>query len=217
MADIRSHSRLEFGMRVDCADGTFGELEDLLVDPSTLRVRHLVVQPVHGPGQARLIPIELAAKVGNQGVVELRCTVDQARKLRPVHEVADLEGEGPPSDTKEWDVGIREALPMPNYGAGAAVEDTDIMLMYDRVPKGEIELRGASVALTADGGDAGSVKGFLVDGVQITHLMLVRGHLWRRHELAVPAANIARVTTDALDLDLSGEQLESLPSQRVRG
>ncbi len=216
MADIQAHSRLEFGKPVNCVDGAFGELEDVLVEPRSLRVMHLVVEPVNGPGQARLVPVELAANVGSEGVVQLRCTVDQARKLRPVHEVADLGGEGPPSDSNEWDVGIRQALPMPSYGAGTAVEDADIMIEYDRVPKGEIELRKASLARTADGGDAGSMKGFLVEGPQITHLVLLRGHLWRRHELTVPAANIARITTDAIDLDLSREQLKSVPSQPVR-
>jgi uncharacterized protein YrrD len=215
MTDISAHSRLEFGTAVNCVDGTFGEVEDILVEPRSLRVMHLVVQPVTGPGQARLVPVELVANVERGGVVQLRCTVDEARKLSTVHEVADLGAEGPPSGDKEWDVGIRQALPMPTYGAGTAVEDADIMLEYDRVPKGEIELRKASLARTADGGDAGRVKGFLVEGVQITHLVLLRGHLWRRHQLAVPAANIASMTTDAIDLNLSREQLESVPSQPV--
>jgi hypothetical protein len=216
MVDFPTHPRLEFGETVNCIDGEFGELEDVLVEPTSLRVMHLVVQPVNGPGQARLVPIELAAPIGASGVVELRCTVDQARKLRPVHEVADLGGEGPPTDSEQWDVGIRDALPMPSYGAGTTVEDADIMLMYDLVPKGEVELRGASVARTADDDDAGRVKGFLVEGVQITHVLLRRGHLWRRYELAVPASNIARVTTDSLDLELSSDQLKSVPSQPVR-
>lgn len=215
MAGIRSHSRLEFGQPVSCADGAYGYLEDLLVNPSALRVMHLVVQPANVPGQARLVPIEFA-ETGSGGVIQLRCTVDQAGRLRPVHELANLRTEGAPTDGGDWEVGIREALPMPSYGAGSAVEDTDIMLAYDRVPKGEIELRGASVTRTVDGGDAGHVEGFLVDGVQITHLVLRRGHLWRRREFAVPAANIARVTTDAVELELSGEQLKSLPSKPVR-
>lgn len=215
MVDIRSHPRLEFGQPVNCTDGAYGELEDLLVDPSALRVMHLVVRPVNVPGKARLVPIELA-EIGPEGAVKLRCTLDQARQLRPVHELATLGTDKAPMDGTEWDVGIREALPVPSYGAGAVVENTDIMLMYDRVPKGEIELRGESFARTVDGGDAGRVEGFLVDGVQITHLVLQRGHFWRRRELAVPAADIASVTTDAVELRLSSEQLKSLFSQLVR-
>lgn len=207
--------RLEFGQPVNCTDGAYGELEDLLVDPSALRVMHLVVQPVNMPGRARLVPIGLA-EIGRARAVELRCTLDQAGQLRPVHRLAALGSDEAPMDDTEWDVGIREALPVPNYGAGAAVENTDMMLMYDRVPKGEIELRGASIARTLDGGDAGRVEGFLVDGMQITHLVLRRGHLWWRRELAVPAAKIARVTTDVVELELSSEQLKSLPSQPVR-
>lgn len=47
--------------------------------------------------------------------------------------------------------------------------------------------------------------------MHITHLVLQRGHLWWRRELAVPAAKIARVTTDVVGFELSSEQLKPLP------
>ena len=52
-------------------------------------------------------------------------------------------------------------------------------MTYDRVPKGEVEIRRSSAVTSADGHDLGQVDGFLVDGeAHITHFILERGHLW---------------------------------------
>ena len=60
-----------------------GELADVVIDPTTKRVTHLVVQPHHEHGQARLVPIELA-EGGDEGQPEisLRCTVEEVRRAR---------------------------------------------------------------------------------------------------------------------------------------
>ena len=52
--------RLEFGTRVDCRDGTFGTLADVVIDPTTKRVTHLVVELTGENWRARLVPVELA-------------------------------------------------------------------------------------------------------------------------------------------------------------
>ena len=52
--------RLEIGNRVRCADGMYGELADIVIDPLEKRVTHLVVQSERGEGGARLVPIQLA-------------------------------------------------------------------------------------------------------------------------------------------------------------
>jgi hypothetical protein len=39
----RCAMRLELGGRAGCSDGTFGELADVMIDPTTRRVTHLVV------------------------------------------------------------------------------------------------------------------------------------------------------------------------------
>ena len=52
--------RLELGARVDCADGTFGELADVVIDPTTKRVTHLVVQAKGAAIGRTVVPVELA-------------------------------------------------------------------------------------------------------------------------------------------------------------
>ena len=52
--------RLILDCSVTCADGAFGELSDVIIDPGTLRVTHLVVQPPEHHHLARLLPLSCA-------------------------------------------------------------------------------------------------------------------------------------------------------------
>jgi hypothetical protein len=62
----------------------------------------------------------------------------------------------------------------------------------------------------------GEVDGFLVDkGDQITHLVLQRGHLWKKSEVTIPLGAIEKVETDSVTLSLTKQELEELPAVRV--
>ena len=90
-------------------------------------------------------------------------------------------------------------------------------MTYDRIPKGEIEIRRNSSVSSQDGHDLGPVDGFMVaDDGQITHLVLRRGHLWGEREITVPIAAVARVRTDAVTLALTKDAVGELPSIPVR-
>ncbi|HEY6888204.1 MAG TPA: hypothetical protein VI300_10505, partial [Solirubrobacter sp.] len=52
--------KLELGCPVACTDAPFGELADVVIDPLSRRVVHLVVQPSGHHSRARLVPIERA-------------------------------------------------------------------------------------------------------------------------------------------------------------
>jgi sporulation protein YlmC with PRC-barrel domain len=212
--------RLELGTPVRCTDGTFGELADVVIDPISRRLTHLVVRPGHEQGQARLVPVELAASGDNGSEVSLDCTVDEVTKLEPVHEYAYLRlGESPVEDP-EWEVGVEDVLALPYYEADpygpSPIYDTNVGMAYDRVPKGEVEIRRASAVASVDGHDLGQVDGFVVDAEgQITHVILERGHLWGRREVTIPIGAVATVETDAVTLSLSKDEVGSLPSVRV--
>ena len=51
--------RLDIGTTVRCSDTALGELADIVIDPTTRRVTHLVVEPHHGIYARRLVPIAL--------------------------------------------------------------------------------------------------------------------------------------------------------------
>jgi sporulation protein YlmC with PRC-barrel domain len=219
--------RLEIGDRVRCTDGVYGELADIVIDPLEKRVTHLVVQPEQGEGEARLVPIQLAKGSGGdeQRELELECSLDEAQGFESVHEAAYLRLGERPAEDPNWDVGIEEVLGLPYYaGLGyAGLEgqypgevDSHVTMYYDRVPKGEVEVRRASAVVSADGHSLGEVDGFLVDADEhITHFVLERGHLWGRKEVTIPIGAVARVESDAVHVALSKDEVGALPAVRV--
>jgi sporulation protein YlmC with PRC-barrel domain len=213
--------RLELGTSVRCTDDSFGELADVVIDPISKRLTHLVVRPRHEEdGQARLVPVELAATGDEGSEISLRCTVDELNKLEPVREFAYLRLDEVPVEDPDWDVGVEDVLALPYYEADplgpVPIYDTNVGLTYDRIPKGEVEIRRSSAVTSADEHDLGQVDGFVVDSdEQITHFILERGHLWGRREVTIPIGAVAKVETDAVTLSLSKDEVGALPSVRV--
>ena len=216
--------RLEIGNRVRCTDGVYGELADIVIDPLEKRVTHLVVQPEQrvGEGEARLVPIQLAkGRDDKQREIELECALDEAQRFESVHEAAYLRLGESPADDPDWDIGVEDVLAMPYYAGldmGVYPDElpSHVTMYYDRVPKGEVEVRRASVVISADGHSLGEVDGFVVDADQhITHFVLERGHLWGRKEVTIPIGAVASVEDDAVHVALSKDEVGALPAVRV--
>lgn len=214
--------RLELGTPVRCSDDVYGDLADVVIDPTSKRLTHLVVEPRHQEeATAKLVPVELAeAGEDDQEAIVLRCTVEEMNKLEPVHEFAYLRLGEFPVDDPVWDVGVQNVLAMPYYeyaGLGPYPgADPNVGVAYDRVPKGEIEIRRASSVVSADNHDLGQVDGFLIDeSDHITHFVLERGHLWGRREVTIPVSAVKTVETDAVTLSLTKDEVGALPSARV--
>jgi sporulation protein YlmC with PRC-barrel domain len=214
--------RLEIGNRVRCADGVYGELADIVIDPLEKRVTQLVVKPEHSEGEARLVPIQLA-KSGDdeQREIELECTLDEAQGFESVHEAAYLRLGESPAEDPDWDVGVEDVLAMPYYagldvGPYSGELDSNVTMYYDRVPKGQVEVRRASAVISADDHSLGEVDGFVVDADEhITHLVLERGHLWGRKEITIPIGAVAKVESDVVYVALSKDEVGDLPAVRV--
>ena len=212
--------RLELGKSVRCTDERFGELEDVVIDPVAKQVTHLVVKPEHGDEIARLVPIELVETSAEDAQeIRLLCTAEDVRQLDHVQEFAYLRlGQTPTSDPN-WDVGVQDVLALPYYegseivGYGGGLGDAGVT--FDRVPKGEVEIRRRSTVATADDEYLGTVDGFVVDDSHITHFVLERGHLWGKREITIPIGAVAKVESDAVSLSLSKAEVEALPAVRV--
>ncbi len=52
-------AELAFGSEVACSDGPCGILRRVVVDPGSRVITHLVVEPRHGAGAGRLVPLGL--------------------------------------------------------------------------------------------------------------------------------------------------------------
>lgn len=208
---------LALGRTVRCSDGAVRELADIVVDARGRRVTHLVVEPKRRHEEARLVSLDLA--VEDAKGLSLCCTSDMLDQLEAVREYAYLPAGEHPDEGGEWSVGVEDVLVVPSVeplDVGEPELDPNVNLMYDRVPKGEVELRPTSSVYSADEHHVGSVHGVVVgdDGV-IAVLTLLRGHLWWRREIAVPADAIGSLENDLVTLAVEKRELTRFPSRRA--
>jgi len=134
-------------------------------------------------------------------------------------DVAEDLGEAPVADP-DWDVGVTNVLALPYYEGSGMYEtpifEQDVGVVFDRIPKGEVEVRRTSSVLTSDGRCIGDVDGFIVDDdEQITHFVLEHGRLWRRREITIPIGAAEKVETDTVTVSLSEKDIGELPAHRV--
>jgi uncharacterized protein YrrD len=210
---------LALGTTVRCSDGAARELADIVVDAPGRRVTHLVVQPKRQHEEARLVSLELVGEDANGGV-SLFCTAETLDGLERVREYAYLPAGQQPDENPQWDVGVEDVLVVPSVEPLDMAEpelDPNVNLMYDRVPKGEVELRVSSSVYSKDEHRVGSVNGVVVgeDGM-ITELTLQRGHLWWQREISVPVDAIASLENDVATLGVEKSELKRFPSRKSR-
>jgi sporulation protein YlmC with PRC-barrel domain len=221
--------RLELGSPVRCSDAEYGELSDIVIDPTTRRVTHLVVQPAHRHDLARLVEIERAQAVAEgEPEIKLDCTVAELDQREPLQKSAYLRIGEVPVEDPNWEVGIENMLALPYYesftaggGLGSTMPpmayDDHVTEIYDRVPKDRIEIRRSSAVISSDDHELGHVDGFVVDSEEgITHLVLEHGHLWGKREVTIPVSAVDAITNDEVRLTLTKDQVGELKSVQVR-
>jgi hypothetical protein len=129
--------RLETERASSAPTACCGELANVVIDPETRRLTHLVVRGQREPWVERLVPAELAeAGDETRRTVTLRATAEEVDSLPPAQEVAYLQlGDCPPDDP-DWDVGIQEVYAVPHYPAyDLQPTPLDFPILYDRIPK----------------------------------------------------------------------------------
>jgi hypothetical protein len=207
---------LRLGTAVRCADGVFGDLADFVIEPGGRRLTHLVVVPHHHHDEARMVPLDVVAgDHPHPSPIPLRASLAQAAAFPAVREVAysrvDAE---PPLDAPEDAVGIEDVLVIPSTDFGTFESypyDDRVFVTYDRIPKGEVEIRHHSDVCAADGQHVGSLDGLVVrpDGA-IEAIVLERGHLWRRRRITIPAGAVERFEMDVVTLHVQKAELAEL-------
>lgn len=201
-----------------CTDGRFGELADIVVDPSSRRVTHLVVQPHDQHFRARLVAIGRARIETAKRELILDFTLAEIDDLKPLHRTEYVRLGGRPVEDAGSDVGIEaDFLPVPYsslgttaFGAGIEPLDVDphVTLSYDRVPKGTVEIRRESEVRSSDGHHVGHVVAVVLNAQEhISDLVLEHGHLWGKRELAIPNASIDRLLSDEVVLSLAKDEV----------
>jgi uncharacterized protein YrrD len=206
--------RLELGGAIRTADGDARVVADVVVDGGGKRVTHLVVEPDGERSAARLVALDLVRSGSDE--LALTCTTEALEGMEPVRGFAYVPEQGVPEDGKEWSVGVEDVIVAPTYdtvGLGEQELDPNASVLYDRVPKGEVELRGSSDVYSADEHHLGTVLAIdVADGGQIASVAIRRGHLWWKREIAIPADAIASLETDLVTLGIKKDGLGSLTS-----
>jgi sporulation protein YlmC with PRC-barrel domain len=212
------HIRLD--EHVHTSDGTPGTLADVVIDPAKKLVTHVVVRAGEPDPAARLVPLQLVAGGAAPGeAVTLTCTAEELGKLESVQGYAYLPVDERPAPDAQWDVGVEDVVMMPSYqgadlGVYTAEIDPNVGVTYDRVPKGEVELRRSSAVLSSDGNDLGTLYGLALDGGRIASVEVERGHLWWKRVASVPIESVATLETNAVGLAVSKSDFAKLPSRK---
>jgi sporulation protein YlmC with PRC-barrel domain len=200
--------------QVATTDGLSGTLADVVIDPAKRRVTHVVVRAGDPDPAARLVPLGLVSDAS--GKVALTCTAQDFEQLESIQGYAYLPVDERPAPDSEWDVGVEDVVMMPSYqgadlGVYTAEIDPNVGVTYDRVPKGEVEIRRSSIVLSSDGHELGTVHAFDVESGAITDVVVERGHLWWKRSVQVPIASVATLETNAIGLGLTKAEFGKLP------
>jgi sporulation protein YlmC with PRC-barrel domain len=184
---------------VRCADGDCGQSVDVIVNPVTQQVTHVVVRERKASHAQRLVPVEWVMEAIPH-LIHLRCTCDE---LAGMEEFIEREY------ITVWPSSIFSSSSMP--------EPAVVTLKHERVPPGELVIhQGARVE--AIDGHVGQVDEFLIDPTneRITHLVLREGHLWGKKDVTIPVSEIDRIEENMVHLKLDKHSIEKLPSVPVR-
>jgi sporulation protein YlmC with PRC-barrel domain len=205
------------GAKASCTDGYCGEVSRTILDPAARTVTHLVIEPRHRQTVGRLVPIELVDTTA--GEIRLRCTLAQFERLDAAEDVELAEGAG-------YGGGYGDAGAVQGYGdvggmgvggsvsgmgIGAGIGHRTRTVVTDAVPLGETEVARHDSVHAVDG-EIGKVEGFVIHpGThKVTHVLLQKGHLWGRREVAIPASAISSVD-DGIRLNITKQQVAGLP------
>ena len=197
---------IPIGAEVECVDGVSGRSTQILLNPVSDKVTHIVVQ--EGLlGEERLVPIDVITEA-RPGLIRLRLTKDELRQLTPFTRTQYIE---------LWQ-------PYQNYTTGqvvlwpyATTATTEVAVDQKQIPPDELTVhRGTQVE--ARDGHIGQVSEFLINPVtgHITHLILKEGVLWNKKAVTIPASDIDHIDKDTVYLKLDKKAVEALPAIPIR-
>jgi hypothetical protein len=206
---------LEIGSETRCAgDSMPGEVKSVVVDRASRTATHLVVEPRHRSGLARLVPLDHADVTGT-GTIQLRYTEAEFKDLNPAEETLAeiLPGPGPVEVIPD---GWRGAGDEPGWDGsqGPPVRGGMAESTIDLVPATEEEERRGDHVHATDG-DVGELRALSIDAEshEVTKVrVLLREGFLRHKEVAIPASNVSGFE-DGINLNITKQQLQDLVSE----
>jgi sporulation protein YlmC with PRC-barrel domain len=213
---VSDSNEYTIGAQVTCSDGSCGELRRVVLDPVARTLTHLVVEPSDIARTGRLVPIEIAD--ASSAEIRLRCTAAEFDALEEAEETRFLLDNYGGSSYENGEV-----FAWPYYGLGSGLGGlggpepaVPPVVVYDRVPVGEVDMRRGDQMHASDG-NIGKVQGLVIDPSDhhVTHVLLQEGHLWGKKDVAIPISAVTEVAADGVRLSLSKDQVRDLPAVEV--
>lgn len=209
--------KLNLESRLRCSDGVKVRFADVVIDPRTRSVTHVVVVPDRQSHEARLVPLG-DVDDHDENDLRLRCS-DADLDDYPLASRTDyLQAGQSPVAEPGWAVGIEDVLALPHFEGdfGDGWYDDHLTFGWDRIPAGDVEIRRDSVVTSVEGREIGHVDGFVCDhDGHITHLVLKQGHVFGRRDLALPIGKVRRLQNGRVSVELTADQIDGLPSVSV--
>jgi hypothetical protein len=192
---------LKLDATIRCTDGVSGTLSDVIVDPGTRTITHVVVTA--DGDVARLVPIALVASPET-----LSCASEALREFDAIREYAFLRLDEFPHGDDRHDVGVETMITVPDTMGEI---DPSSGLVYDLIPKGDAELRQTSDVYSADRHRLGNLYSVVHERGALTHVLYHSGHWWWSRRRAIPIAEIAEIATDTVTTRLARAEVDALP------
>lgn len=189
---------------VECTDGSAGEVYALLIDPVKQSVTHIVVKvKSHLLDIEKIVPVE-RIQTATHDLVTLDCTVEEFQNLDSFIQSRYVESQDPSY------LNMEAGAYMYPYATSDGMGIVDISI--EQIPQGELAIhRGARVEATD--GHIGHVGEFIVDPEtsHVTHVVLEKGHLWAKREIAVPIGDVESVSDDLVRVKMDKASIKALP------
>ncbi len=194
--------KIEIRKGVFCTDGIAGFCTQVIVNPTTLQMTHLVVQEGEPPHAERLVPLSCITSTDDHGV-NLDCTRRELGLMDPLVEQTHIQVEVP--DYR----GSAEAFLVGNQ---IFHETTTMVMAEENIPPDEITVDSYTWVEATDG-QVGYVDQLEVEpeSGHITALVMRAGPPWEEKRLVIPAAQIDHLETEAVFLKLDKHDVETLP------
>lgn len=193
---------------VQCSDSPCGKSTNVILNPVTLKVTHVVVEDKKLPGNpTRLVPVAKVASVTSNQIT-LNCTRDEVAGMDPFVVTRFIQETG--SGTAYASGGA--------YTSQYVVNDTGYdSVQEEQIPHSELAVYSGMTVQASDG-KVGKLDELVLDpkSDDITHLLMREGHLWGQKEVAIPIADVDFSGGETVYLKIDKEAVKALPAVPVK-
>ena len=196
--------------KVECSDGPSGKTTNVIVNPVTRKVPHIVVKDKGLPdNDTRLLPFSKISDATREQIT-LDCSKSEVAGMPPFIEAhlmqESMSGKASPSRASDA------------YASQYVFNTTAYELVQvENIQAGELAIcSGMHVAATD--GKVGKLDELVLDpdSGDITHLLMRKGRLWGKRDVAVPASAVDYVEADTAHLNVDRAAVEAMPELSVR-